>query len=161
MRAFFSSLYGRISAIFLVLLLVLSVTQLLVSVQSARNFSRESDQYLNRGLAREFAKTFQPVLEKKLDRGAMAGWIHDLMIFNPRVEIYLLDAEGRPLEVLPGLCGPGPFLDWLESSFGLFTRVQATASPRQRAREVRNHHARAYNRLVTKWQRDLGFVGPP
>ncbi len=97
MRTFFSSLYGRISVIFLVLLLALSLVQLLVSVESARNFSRESDQSLNRHLARDLVKTFQPALRNGLDRDAMAEQIHDLMVFNPRVEIYLLDAEGRVL----------------------------------------------------------------
>ena len=97
MKAIFSSLYGRISVMFLVLLLVLSLTQLLVSVDSARNFSRESDQSLNRHLARNMVETFQPTLSKGLDKEAMAGQIHDLMVFNPRVEIYLLDAQGQVL----------------------------------------------------------------
>ncbi len=72
---------------------------------------------------------------------------------------HLLDTEGRPLEVLPGLCGPGPFLSWAEASYGLFARLQATASLRQRARELRSHHVSAYNGLVTSWQRDLATVG--
>ena len=97
MRALLASLYGRISAIFLVLLLVLSLAQLLVGVQSARNFSRESDQSLNRRLAADLAGTFQPELREGLNVDAMARHIHDLMVFNPRVEIYLLDAEGRVL----------------------------------------------------------------
>ncbi len=72
---------------------------------------------------------------------------------------YLLDIDGRPLEVLPGLCGPGPFLSWIEESYGLFARLQATASPRQRRSKLRSHHAIAYNRLVASWQRDLAAVG--
>ncbi|HEX9843796.1 MAG TPA: two-component sensor histidine kinase, partial [bacterium] len=97
MRSFFGSLYGRISAIFLVLLLVLSMVQLWVGVQSARNFSRESDQSLNRNLAADLARTFQPALEEGLDRPAIARHIHDMMVFNPRLEIYVLDAQGRVL----------------------------------------------------------------
>jgi len=72
---------------------------------------------------------------------------------------YLLDLEGRPLEVLPGLCGPGPFLRWLKESYGLFTRLQAAASPRQRAWKLRRHHAIAFNHLVTSWQRDMAAIG--
>lgn len=94
MRFLFSSLFGRISAIFLVLLLALSLVQLVVSVQSARKFSHESDQSLNRHLARNLAKRFQPALEDGLDQKAVGRLLHDLMIFNPRVEIYLLDAQG-------------------------------------------------------------------
>ena len=67
--------------------------------------------------------------------------------------------DGRPLEVLPGLCGPGPFLGWIEESYGLFARLQATANPRQRRWELRSHHAGAFNRLVTSWQRDLATIG--
>lgn len=102
MKAIFSSLYGRISVMFLILLLALSLTQLLVSVDSARNFSRESDQSLNRHLARNLVQTFQPVLADGLNKEAMAGQIHDLMVFNPRVEIYLLDAEGGVLAWFSG-----------------------------------------------------------
>ena len=72
---------------------------------------------------------------------------------------YLLDIEGRPLEVLPGLCGPGPFLGWLEESYGLFARLHATPRLRLRQWKLRNHHAGAFNRLVTSWQRDLSIVG--
>ena len=72
---------------------------------------------------------------------------------------YLLDIDGRPLEVLPGLCGPGPFLRWLEESYGLFARLQLTPRPQQRAWKLRSHHAIAFNRLVTSWQRDLAEIG--
>lgn len=102
MRNFFASLYGRISAIFLLLLLTLGLIQLVLGVQSARNFSLESDQSLNRDLASQLARTFQPALENGLDEAAMAGHIHDLMVFNPRVEAYLLDAGGRILAHAPG-----------------------------------------------------------
>ena len=98
MSSFFNSLYGRISAIFLVLLLVLSMVQIWVGVQSARTFSRESDQSLNRNLAADLARTFQPALVDGLDRQAVGRHIHDMMVFNPRVEIYVLDAQGRVLE---------------------------------------------------------------
>ena len=94
MKFLFSSLFGRISAIFLVLLLALSLAQLVVSVQSARKFSHESDQSLNRNLARNLARRFQPALTDGLDMDAVAGLLKDMMIFNPRVESYLLDAQG-------------------------------------------------------------------
>ena len=94
MRFLFSSLFGRISAIFLVLLLALSLAQLVVSVQSARNFSHESDQSLNRHLARNLAKRFQPALTDGVDQEAVGKLLQDMMIFNPRVEGYLLDAQG-------------------------------------------------------------------
>jgi len=100
-NAFLASLYGRISAIFLVLLLVLSLAQLWVGVQSARTFSRESDQSLNRTLAADLVKTFQPALAEGLNREAIGQHIHDMMVFNPRVEIYVLGADGSVLAPAP------------------------------------------------------------
>lgn len=94
MRSFFSSLYGRISLLFLALLLLLSLAQLWVGVVTARNFSRESDQSLNRNLAADLVRTFQPALREGLVADVVANHIQQLMIYNPRVEIYLLDAHG-------------------------------------------------------------------
>ena len=97
MNAFFSSLYGRISVIFLVLLLVYGISQLLLGVQSARNFAQESDQSLNHYLARDLVGAFQPGLREGLNKGAIEARIHDLMVYNPRVEIYLLNEQGQVL----------------------------------------------------------------
>lgn len=44
------------------LLLILEIAQVLVSIESARKFSRESDQGLNRNLTKDMAKAFQPAL---------------------------------------------------------------------------------------------------
>jgi signal transduction histidine kinase len=104
-KGLLSSLYGRISAIFLVLLLVLSLAQLLVGVQSARTFSRESDQSLNRRLAADLVQRFEPALADGLHRDAIAQHIHDMMVFNPRVEIYVLDADGNVLAPQPAEAG--------------------------------------------------------
>ncbi len=73
MSGFWRSLYGRISAIFLVLLLLLSLTQLVVWVQSARTFSRESDQSLNRHLAADLVPRFQAALAQRPAPEAIAG----------------------------------------------------------------------------------------
>ena len=95
MKRLFSSLYWRISAIFLVLLLGFGLTQLWLSVQSARNFVQESDQKLNRHLAAEMARAFKGFLQPALDRDGLARAVREMMVFNPRLEIYLLDEGGR------------------------------------------------------------------
>ena len=97
MRKFFRGLYWKISAIFLVLLSILVVVQILVSVHSALNFVKESDQKLNRGLARALAEKFSPFLKDSLDYAAIEHAIHELTVMNPRVEIYLLSNEGTIL----------------------------------------------------------------
>jgi hypothetical protein len=44
---------------------------------------------------------------------------------------YLLDANGRPLDALPGLYGPGAFKRWLDSSQTLFTEWNQKAQGEQ------------------------------
>lgn len=94
MRLWPGSLYGRIAALFLVLLLVFGAAQVYVSVRSARQFARESDQSLNRHLARDLVPTFRPALAEGLDRKAVARLMQRMMVFNPRIEIYVLAADG-------------------------------------------------------------------
>ncbi len=97
MRHFFSTLYGKISAVFLVLILGLGLVQIWFSVQASMNFVRETDQQLNRHLARDLANEFRPFLEDSLDSAGIEHTIHTLMVMNPRVEIYLLDDHGKVL----------------------------------------------------------------
>jgi signal transduction histidine kinase len=87
-------LFWRISSAYLVLLLVLGVVYLIWGLQSARSFARETDQKLNHELANELAKTFHSYLEPELDTDGIGHAFHDLMVMNPRVELYLLDASG-------------------------------------------------------------------
>lgn len=94
MKRYFRSFYARLSALFLLLLLGVGVVQVLVTLASHRDFVRESDQRLNRNLAADLAKQFTPFLADTLNYGAIYHTIHDLMVMNPYVEIYLLDAEG-------------------------------------------------------------------
>lgn len=97
MKRWTRSLYAKISAVFLVLLLTQGVIHTLLSVRSSMNFVRESDQKLNRGLAHDLAKEFRPFLRDSLDVAGIEHTIHHLMVMNPRVEIYLLDGSGKIL----------------------------------------------------------------
>ena len=94
MKLKFNSLYWKISGIFLLLLLILGSIQIVVSVRSSMNLVKESDQKLNRTLAHDLAAKFSPFLKDSLDYGGIEHTIHDLMVMNPRVEIYLLDESG-------------------------------------------------------------------
>ena len=95
MRQILNSLYGRIAAIFLVLLLVLGLVQLQISLNASMEFAAETDQKLNRSLAADLAKRFAPYLEGDTpDYEAIKHSFHDLMVMNPRVEIYLLEEDG-------------------------------------------------------------------
>ena len=97
MKQFVRSLYGKISIVFLGLLLISGFIQILLSVNSSLDFVRESDQKVNLTLARDLAEKFLPFLEDSLDVPGIEHKIHELMVMNPRVEIYLLDETGKIL----------------------------------------------------------------
>ncbi len=97
MKRWTLSLYAKIAAVFLILLLFQGMIHILLSVNSSMNFVIETDQKLNRDLARDLAKEFRPFLQDSLDYAGIEHTIHELMVMNPRVEIYLLDARGRIL----------------------------------------------------------------
>ncbi|MCG8607200.1 hypothetical protein MJD09_19725, partial [bacterium] len=83
MKKFLRSLYGKISIVFLVLLLISGFIQIVLSVNSSMNFVRESDQKVNLTLAQDLAKEFRPFLEDSLDLPGIELKIHELMIMNP------------------------------------------------------------------------------
>lgn len=92
-----NSLYGKVSGIFLLVLLGLGSVQLYLYLQTSLEFAAETDQKLNRKLAADLAKRFSPYLEDGLDKEAIGHTFHELMVMNPRVEIYLVDEEGQLL----------------------------------------------------------------
>ena len=64
-----------------------------VTLDSYREFERESNQGLNRDLAAHLAERFQPFLADS-DYASIEHTFHDLMVMNPFVEIYLIDESG-------------------------------------------------------------------
>ena len=97
MRKFFSSIYGKISLIFLLLLIILGAVQAVMLINFSSEFVVESDQKLNRYLARDLATKFKPFLEDSLDYNSIAQSFHEMMVMNPRVEFYLIDSIGTVL----------------------------------------------------------------
>ncbi|MDA0746641.1 MAG: sensor histidine kinase, partial [bacterium] len=97
MQKILNSLYGKLSAMFLVLLLVSGTALLTFLFYTSRDFVAETDQKLNRSLAEDLALRFQPFLKDSLNYGAIEHTFKELMVMNPRVEIYLLDSEGNLL----------------------------------------------------------------
>lgn len=89
-----NSLYGKVSAIFLLLLLLIGAVQLRIFLQTSMEFAAEADQKLNHNLARDLAKHFEPFLADSLDEVGIGHSFHDLMVMNPRVELYLIDEAG-------------------------------------------------------------------
>ncbi|MDZ7689772.1 MAG: hypothetical protein U5K69_01210 [Balneolaceae bacterium] len=97
MKNLFGSFYGKLSLVFLLLLIVLGIAQVTITFNSSMQFVRQADQKLNLNLARNMADEFETELEDGLDISRIKSSIHDMMVVNPRIEIYLLDSAGKIL----------------------------------------------------------------
>lgn len=97
MKHFFQSFYWKLSMVFLLLLIGLGVAQVAITYNSSMQFVRQADQKLNLNLAENMAEEFELELKDSLDISRIKSSIHDMMVVNPRIEIYLLDHEGKIL----------------------------------------------------------------
>jgi hypothetical protein len=97
MKSFFQSFYGKLSAIFLILLLLMAVIQIFITIDASRSFYSQTDQALNQNLAKDIAKEFTPAVQDSLDMAAIEHMMHYMMVMNPKIEIYLLDNKGKIL----------------------------------------------------------------
>jgi hypothetical protein len=70
---------------------------------------------------------------------------------------YLLAADGRPLDVLPGLYGPEQFLGWLDRVDAIHTGYVA-ASPAGKQDLLRGFHASRSRQIAADWEADLRTV---
>ncbi|MCB2203698.1 HAMP domain-containing histidine kinase [bacterium] len=96
-RSIFSSLYWRISAIFLVLLLVLSAIYIYVAAFTAEMYFQEASQRLNSTVAAQIASDITPFVDGKVNTESLEQVFHNVMVINPSIEVYLLDTTGRIL----------------------------------------------------------------
>lgn len=94
---FTSSLYWKISCIFLVLLSLLSLSYVYITVVSARKYFETSHQRLNREVAAHIARFSSPFLNDTLSEAAAENVFFNAMVMNPSIEVYLLNREGKIL----------------------------------------------------------------
>lgn len=97
MKKFFQSFYGKLSLGFLVLLAIMGVVQITITMQSFIRFTTDVDQKLNLTLAQDMAVELKSLLGDELDLNKIGERIHYMMVMNPKIEIYLLDKEGKIL----------------------------------------------------------------
>ncbi len=96
-RGFFRSLYWKLSAVFLVLLLFVGGAYTYLTLFSSEMYFAETSQRINASLARHIVDDIRPFVDGKPNLDGMAKLFHDVMVVNPSVEVYLLDAEGTIL----------------------------------------------------------------
>ena len=96
-RGPFTSFYGRLSTIFLLLILLLGAGCVAIAFRSSQHLFDDVEQLLNREYARSIADELRPLVAGGFSEERVKGAIHYMMVLNPMVEIYLLDAGGRIL----------------------------------------------------------------
>ena len=97
LKLFFSSLYWKISSIFLLILGVLAVFYILIAVHTAEMYYQEVGQQLNASAASHVVDEIVPFLNGRVNNQAMETIFHNVMVTNPSLEVYLLDSLGNIL----------------------------------------------------------------
>ena len=90
-----NSLYWKISATLLGLLVVLGVVYVLITGYVAQQYFLEVNQRLYGNIAESTANEVNPFTETGVDTAAMQDIMHSMMVTNPSIEVYLLDTKGN------------------------------------------------------------------
>lgn len=90
----FNSFFAKLSALFLVLMLVLGLLLSVLALRALNQYMDETEQALNADLAAHMSDEFQPYVRDKIDRAMIEMEIRNIMGYNPRIEIYLLGGNG-------------------------------------------------------------------
>ena len=91
------TLYARLALVLAGLFTVVGVFFLLLLALATERFEQELTQKLNRELAAQIVAERLPFDGEQVDQAALEHIFHMMMVINPKVEIYLLDPEGRIL----------------------------------------------------------------
>ncbi len=108
MSGLFRTFYARLSTIFLALVLALAAGILALAFRLAGHLFDEVEQLLNRDYAGSIAAELEPLAAGGIDSGRIREAIHYMMVLNPRVEIYILDAGGAVLAYFAPPAGSSP-----------------------------------------------------
>lgn len=94
MNMFTQSFYGKLSLVFLVLILFLGGSLAYLSMKSSLMFVEETQQKVNKDLAFEMAMEIQPFLNDAIEADSIQTKIEYLQGINPQVDIYLVGGNG-------------------------------------------------------------------
>jgi signal transduction histidine kinase len=97
MKNFIYSFYGKLSAVLLLLLIILGSAQLYITYQSSMQLISAADQQININLAEHIARELEPTLSLEAPEDEIKSSIKYLMLYNPRIEIYVLNEQGSIL----------------------------------------------------------------
>jgi len=90
----FNTLYKKLAAALFVVLSLIGACLLVLYLYSAEMYQQEVTQKLNVSLADHIIAEDLLLQEGKINRAALDGIFHMLMVINPNIEVYLLDRGG-------------------------------------------------------------------
>lgn len=90
----FKTLYGKLSAVLLLLFFGIGVLFVVLTLFTTRAHLQEMTQKLNQSLARHIASETPLIKDGRIKEGAIQEVFHMLMVVHPGIEVYLLDKKG-------------------------------------------------------------------
>jgi signal transduction histidine kinase len=97
MKDFFNSLFWKISAVFLLILLIISAIYIYISVNTAEMYFQETRQKLDIKVASHITAENEFFMGDSINVNALKDVFHNVMVINPSIEVYLLDISGKIL----------------------------------------------------------------
>lgn len=92
----FNSLYWKISGIFLVFTVLLTVIFIFISVEFSEDYNQEAQQKINGEIAIGAIKEVSPIfVADSINEHAIHVLMHSMMAVHPSIEVYLLDPDGK------------------------------------------------------------------
>ena len=88
------TLFAKLSLALFVLFVLVGVTFLHASLNSAYMYQQEVAQRLNHDLAMYIVREHVQLKQGEVDRDGLKNLFHNVMIINPSLELYLLDTNG-------------------------------------------------------------------
>lgn len=93
----FTTLYGKLAAVLFGLFCLIGAVAVLITLYTTRLYFQEISQKLNRTLAERMVSEQVLMQEGRINEEALKDIFHQLMVINPSIELYLLDAQGTIL----------------------------------------------------------------
>ncbi len=90
-----NSLYWKISATLLLLLVILGIGYISITSYISQQYYQESVQRLHYDLAKNSIKEVKPLVKGEIQKPAIMDFMHSAMVMNPIAELYLLDPLGN------------------------------------------------------------------
>lgn len=94
LRGFFQSLYWKLSSVFLIVLTLVGAAYIFLTFSSTGEYFAETNQRLNAELAKHIVENIELFPNGKPNLEAMNTLFRSVMVVNPSVEVYLLNADG-------------------------------------------------------------------